>query len=49
MMELSMEERSFILKYRQVTPQGQELVLRRLREAAARAEQKQERGKNREA
>lgn len=45
MMELSMEERSFILKYRQVTPQGQELARKRLRAAAAKAEQKQTGGK----
>ena len=34
-----MEERSFILKYRQATPQGQELARQKLREAAARSEQ----------
>lgn len=41
MMELSMEERSFILKYRQATPQGQELARQKLREAAAKAKQEQ--------
>ena len=45
MMEMSMEERSFILKYRQATPQGQELARQQLREAAARAEQERPRGK----
>lgn len=45
MMELSMEERSFILKYRQATPQGQELARQKLREAADRAEREQARGK----
>ena len=49
MMELSQQERVFIQRYREASPQGQELVRRRLREATARAEQKQERGKNREA
>lgn len=34
-----MEERSFILKYRQATQQGQELARQKLREAAARAKQ----------
>lgn len=36
-----MEERSFILKYRQATPQGQELARQKLREAAAKAKQEQ--------
>lgn len=47
MMELSMEERSFILKYRQATPQGQELTRQKLREEADRAEQERNMGKKR--
>lgn len=33
-----MEERSFILKYRQATPRGQEMARQKLREEADRAE-----------
>lgn len=46
MMELSQRERSFILEYRQATPQEQELVQKRLRAAAAKAERERT-GKNR--
>lgn len=42
-----MEERSFILEYRQATPQGQELARQKLREAAARAERERNMGKKR--
>lgn len=45
MMELSQRERSFILEYRQATPQEQELVRKRLRAAAAKVERKQTREK----
>lgn len=46
MMELSLEERSFIQRYRQASPQEQELVRKRLRAAAAKAERERT-GKNR--
>lgn len=42
-----MEERSFILKYRQATPQGQEMARQKLREAADRAERDRAMGKKR--
>ena len=45
MMELSLEERSFIQRYRQASPQEQELVRKRLRAAAAKVERKQTREK----
>lgn len=47
MMELSMEERSFILEYRQASPQGQELARQKLREAAVKEEQERIMGKKR--
>ena len=47
MMELSMEERSFILEYRQASPQEQEFARQKLREAAAKAEQERNMGKKR--
>ena len=40
-----MEERLFLLNYRQSSPKGQEFAREKLREAAARAEQEQVRGK----
>ena len=45
MMELSMEERSFIQRYRQASPRDQKMVQRRLRAAAAKAEREHTREK----
>lgn len=42
-----MEERSFILKYRKATPQGQEMARQKIREAAVKEEQERIMGKKR--